>query len=1030
MKVFLITGPTGSGKTELIISEMEKAHRSNPFSYVFVGPTGSYVKTIREAFVNRVGSIVASRFMAIDEFAVTIMKKLRPEMLHISSNIVKSEISDILEEIGRKDLAQSPTFVEYVFDIINDVKENDGFDKIFAQDDEITLLMRSLYSKLSNRFNSNLIYDTFDAYLSLAELSDELHPGEFGETLFIDGFHDFSPAVKAFLEGIVPIFSKVFITAPEDANRCELFAEARTIIDFVEEREGKIDSSGEIITSEKRFLSEQHLPKNLEPFLKTFFSEQKITQSCENVEVIVASDIFNEVEYISREIKRTIKSGYEPGDIAIVASDFSRYEKLFSERLGEYGIPFRSEGDEPLLESRAVKMLLLPFETAVNGFKPEKIVAMGDFGYGGSKLDTKFFESIAIQARLIYDYPTLTLQKRVESWEERLERYKELVQRKIRAVEEISDEEFIEQEISGYREVILRVDEEIEPAIERIFQVLAPFRSLSRRDCRIYREYFYEWSELIRIEERYRKLVEESEEEPFRKLEGERELLALKRFFNDVLPALEELLLFLGKERISPADYHRYLMLILRNTSFKSSRAIENRVEIQSLLNARFSRKKIKFFVGFNDGYYPMIRMNPLYSFTQYDEKAPKDLLLVKEKQQKLNLYLAVTRTSDRLYFSYPESTIDGEPLLPSAYLQDVIKSAGVTPERVGQKEGRKVDIIPELETVMSEKELKIAVASHFNTRHWEMLKDKLGMDNLEKVLQGFNREFTWIISDRKKIEDHIGKVFSFSRLQSYHKCPFSFYLAYILKIQTPEEGLFELTPLEEGNVYHNVLKDYFSKSALDWEKSLEENMRKYIRHDSELVFKFEYERLRRVIAEYIQIKESKKLPKVEGEFEPTYFELGFGMGNQKPVKILEDAYIRGKIDRIDVDKDTGAMYIMDYKRGNSGEKEQLILYSIAANKLLKEKGYFVVGDSFRPLSGSTNFKDSFVVVTDEGKDIWKFSKSKFTREDIENWVKEKTEGIFNGVYIPKIIENRSGCYNCSFAKLKICSVILWRKEE
>ncbi len=37
-------------------------------------------------------------------------------------------------------------------------------------------------------------------------------------------------------------------------------------------------------------------------------------------------------------------------------------------------------------------------------------------------------------------------------------------------------------------------------------------------------------------------------------------------------------------------------------------------------------------------------------------------------------------------------------------------------------------------------------------------------------------------------------------------------------------------------------------------------------------------------------------------------------------------------------------MYLIDYKRGDSGDEKQLLLYSIVADKLFKEKGYYVAG--------------------------------------------------------------------------------------
>lgn len=1016
MKIVFITGPSASGKTNYIISEMTKFHKVDPLSYLFVGPGGDYIKQIREAFLAKTETktIVATKFLALDQFAVSVLRLFRPEMLHIGNDILRMEIRNILEELGKKEFSHSSALIEYLLDMIHDVKENEGFDTLFGEDDEMILLMKSVYLRLEEKLKSKRIFDTFDAYIYSKELADEIRPGEFGSHLFLDGFHDFTPAMKTFIKAIAGSFDTVYITAVDDPSRTELFSETRSIFDFVDE----LTIENEL---HRIYLKETYHPEGVRNFFKNIFASRKENSICPSIKIKEYSDKFNEVEGTAREIKRLLSNGFSPDEISVVASDFSIYDKLMSEKFKDYGIPFRSEGDEPLTNSRAVKALLLPLETAVSHFPPEKLIAMGDAGYAGKDLDARYFESVTISARLIYDFPRTSFNSRKKRWNEKIEKYKLFLQKKLNAVATSPDDEFEEADLSVYKEALERVKNEVEPALSNIFKTLEIFKGVKRKDCRLYGKLFELWEAQIGIHKNYNQLKE--------RFSTERELLAIDTFFQKVIPELERLLIFLDKEFVSPEEYYSYLNLMVRNRKFKTSKAVANRVEIQSLLNSRFSFKKIKFFLGFNDENYPAVKLNPLYSFTQFSEKTPKDLLLTKEKQQKLNLYLAITRVSEQIIFSYPSATLDGETLLPSPYLKDILKSSGSMVESLGNNDGRKGGIIPEIEKAMSKDELKLSMAKYYDTEYWpELIKEygDYGLSKLSRNLNRFSRPFSWKINKAELIEKRIGRTFSFSRFKVYDDCPFKFYLSYLLKLKEKEEILFEINPMEEGTIYHSVLKDYFSGFELEWEKALERNLKKYIKHDSQVIFNFEYKRLLEVLKEYIEVREAS-VPKYMGAgLKPSFFEIPFGMENPKQVEIVDNVYLRGKIDRIDIDDETGEMYIIDYKRGVTSDKKQLVLYSIAANNLFRKEQFYVRGGTFRPLTGKKMSASSFKTEELDGESVWKFFKSQeITRSTLDFWVKNLTDSLFNGDFTPTVERGKDNCFFCKFKR--ICSVSRWR---
>jgi len=285
-------------------------------------------------------------------------------------------------------------------------------------------------------------------------------------------------------------------------------------------------------------------------------------------------------------------------------------------------------------------------------------------------------------------------------------------------------------------------------------------------------------------------------------------------------------------------------------------------------------------------------------------------------------------------------------------------------------------------------------------------------------------------VKDLEKLRKHLGQTFSFSRLKSYDDCPFLFFLSYVAGLDQKTDHIFELTPLDEGNVYHAVLRDYFSGKGEEWEGSLAENLTKHLLHDSSVVFKFEFARLREILLDYITIRESKRPRLMSGEYYPFDFEKAFGLSGTARVEVIPGVYLRGKIDRVDLDETSDSIYIIDYKRGNSGDKEQLILYSLAADTLFADSGYTVAGGVFKTLTGTTVNRAAFKVETVNGERVWRFVGGRgeggdWSESDALAWVRGITEGLYAGKFAPVCLSQSGKCFNCRFKKMK--RVATWR---
>lgn len=181
------------------------------------------------------------------------------------------------------------------------------------------------------------------------------------------------------------------------------------------------------------------------------------------------------------------------------------------------------------------------------------------------------------------------------------------------------------------------------------------------------------------------------------------------------------------------------------------------------------------------------------------------------------NIYKAFTTSEEKLYISYISSDSEGVAQKPSTLLlkikkiflnlkeeSDVIekkteitKKAAVFDELLlnirNFKDGKEID------------EIWFEVYKIFE-------KDQKWNSKLKTAIKGL--DFT---NEPEEInKENIGKLYgntlktSVSKLESYQKCPFSFYLKYGLKLK--EKDSFKLEGLDTGSFMHDVIDTFFEE--------------------------------------------------------------------------------------------------------------------------------------------------------------------------------------------------------------------------
>lgn len=206
-------------------------------------------------------------------------------------------------------------------------------------------------------------------------------------------------------------------------------------------------------------------------------------------------------------------------------------------------------------------------------------------------------------------------------------------------------------------------------------------------------------------------------------------------------------------------------------------------------------------------------------------------------------------------------------------------------------------------------------------------------------------------------------KNFSFSptRLETYARCPYRYFLQALLNLAPWEETdkLEALSPLDRGALVHRILFFFFSRLEKEKRFPLKPQDRAYL---NSLLKELAEEVLRQFAEEKAtgypllwSLEKSRIIASLEGfvkmelkdqaGFAPAYLEQSFNC--PFPLDGKEAILLKGRIDRIDLSRDGRKARIIDYKTGvpqpigdgefKGGEALQLPLYLYAAGLQFRE---------------------------------------------------------------------------------------------
>jgi len=760
--------------------------------------------------------------------------------------------------------------------------------------------------------------------------------------------------------------------------------------------------------------------------------------------LITASNREEEVEKIAKQIKVLLKNDnkIEPHRICVCFNLIDNYSPLIRDVFERYAVPFNLTDRINLNRTYPINTIISFLEISESNYFYKNIIKTFSSNYLDSKgIDTTNLLHQAKKNKVVSGYDKwinsleLSLKKLEFETDDRIR----LEQKKVKILKALDD-------------------------LKLIKTLLIPFEAKNSID-----DFIKNLMDLINKLQFHKYLINSNP------ISSEKNVKALTTFIDTITETFDLLKKFENSgEKYSLSYYLKYIRTACGRARFNIKERSDYGVLITTLNEIRGLKFDYVFLGGMIDGdlptrYSPEIFLSGSYSLSES----------IHQTEERFRFYQALCTWCKGLYLSYPMGDNRSE-FAESSFLNEIgnLYELSQTDDQdfsniiISKDEFLKninfKDDISKLKEI-SNHEWKIDF-EEINSRI-RIEEDRTADIFAESPYNSFllsenstGEQNNQDIRDKIRIqlEEFRNKAFSITELETYVKCPFKYFLERILKIEVTEDPSEEFEALEIGSVLHSILFQFYKtiraknivlqncsekmfNESLDDIFSIAGRVIAELNLDSDVTF-FEMEKIfgiegrkeQSILYKFVEYERNS-----DDKFIPEFFEVNFGNKNRRdsddrlqfeqPIEI-ENVRLKGKIDRIELNRNNNEYSITDYKIGrtfptkaemDSGISLQLPVYLMAAKTLLK----YNLDEEFLPMY--MNIFSLRMNVNDFGKaKIYAARKSddqpEINKELISNTIdiiKTQVNKICNGEFHLSKWENREKvvCRFCNFKS--VCRV-------
>ncbi len=789
-----------------------------------------------------------------------------------------------------------------------------------------------------------------------------------GAKIWFDGFNGFTPQEFKVIEKLMPIADLTFsFTTPPEGFRAKApFYKIREAIKKVydmAQNAGVQVCDNMFMTENLKHASFKALKFLEENYFQFETSYGEIFDGENGIRFIEGEDPNSEVLAVAAEIIRlTREENFRYNEIGVLTSALSSYHKIYKSVFTQYEIPIFIDKTEDISAHPLPVFLLSAFEIVVTNWSYESVFGFLKTGMTGIEQN---------QIDLIENY-VLAFGIRGGKWKKEFS-------------SGFSDSEYKYESFDCNSVNLVR---------EKIVNLISPLDNGVKRNTVIKisdfckRAYeFLEASGALNVLGQW--IVNAGEK-------GDAAAYRINsQIYKKVIHVLEKLVEMMGEQEITIGEFLKLLEAGFLSTKMGIIPPSLDQVIVGDLRRSRLPKVRALIISGANDGLLPMeISESGLFSHRDRNVIENAGITLSpdgekKAEEDKLDIYLSLTKPSEYLYLSYHLRGFSGEERTQS---ETILRLKSMLNQIKIIKNGS-LDHTAAFNKKLAFNRLISALAggeiSDYAADLYGFFKSDRAFSNkleiFETTLKNAGNDRAYLSEQSKNLLYGKRILTSVSRLEKYAGCPFSYFAGYNLK--AVERKLYSLQRVDLGNIFHEIFLEYANAVKAENvlfrdidDKKCEDLAGLAIERACSRFEIFKYSNRYKNYEKRVSEISKKSLWALtnhlkSGDFEIFGAEVQFSENEGFPcVEIpLDDGavmLIRGKIDRVDTlsEKDEVFIKVVDYKSGKKkfsfeevyfGLSFQLIIYMEAfirqfnLNNLVDKRAvpgaalYFNISDPF-----------------------------------------------------------------------------------
>lgn len=1010
MSLTLIMGRSGRGKTHFCLEQINKKAFENSSKKLILVVPEQYSFQAEKELLNVIGknAIINQEVLSFRRLSYRVFNEVggltKKHIDEIGKNmLIQNVIEKVSDRLGiLSAAAKKRTFSDEASKLVSELK------KYIVSVQDIQKALNSLPENSASKMKIQDIITIYDAYIKevqdkYLDIEDELIllaaklplSKQFdGAEFWFDGFNGFTPSQYSVIIELLKKASKVSITLTTsefdisntdfniDQQASDVFLPAKKtatmLVRLARENNINIDK---IICVEKIYPHNEGRFSNssaLSHLERYFFTNpyKKFENSSGDIVIFTASNTYSEVEEAASRIVELVRDeGLRYREIALVCRNLDSYKDLIASIFKEYKIPFFIDRKLEVTSHPVVRLIISVLDIFHQSWSYDAVFSYLKTGLTGISLrKIDLLENYVLKWGIKSSDWT-----REEPWQFSDNDNKE-------EDTDNSEHNKTENHIDKYLEKINAIREEVSRPLLDLRKNIG-LKVTVKEMC----EAIFHFLTVIKLDKRIRFLTGRFQR-------SSKFVLAeqYRQVWNIVIKVLDQAVEIMGEEKCGIEKFKYILEAGFSQCSIGLIPPSQDQVLAANMERSRSHEVKALFVLGANEGVLPFASNNEgILSDKEREMLSSSGLELENTTKSKLfeeqyMIYSAFTTPSKLLFISYPVADVEGRSMRPSLYISRLRK---MFPNIMFYEDISKMSGKSKIEDFMHQINSPYPAFRHM-TVETARTRGQIDAEMVNfwkcvlcwlKKSDRYNTYYDVFIDallyknqpeniDPQVIKKILGDPVrgSVSRFEKYKRCPFSFFISYVLRAK--EREIFGLKAPDMGRFMHEAM-EIFSKKV-------EDSMRKWAELDQEKCDAFMDNAVEEVLKKsknnifmsseryrYFSAKLKTILAKsawvavqhiLKGEFMPLVYEMGFGNeGSLPPVEIKllaqedEQKYstnieVFGRIDRLDILKKNDAIYIriLDYKSGEiefnlselyEGIQLQLIVYLDAVLTNFKE---------------------------------------------------------------------------------------------